>query len=987
MVGLYADVDVSTSETPVANPSAQGQGVKGDSPAPLGAGASGIPKTLLIGIVAVAVIVIASAAYFVTRPAGAATTTTTTTTVRTATTTIPQHLSSYQVDSCAIIGKPGVYNITQDIFTYNAKGPCISIISGDVVLNGGGHSVTGSGPFVKSAPPSYGIYAANVSDVTVEKVAVSRFSYGVYLAGDTDSGVYGITATNATLSDIYLNNTYDSVLSRDTRYEADSSGGLSIIGGGNNTVGNSSMMYNVFYGLYLNSSNNRFYNDSFANNPIDLVCGSNANNRNSNRFQGSNCEINNYCNFAHCKSQNDPYNIGNTQLQHTVSTCGTIDNAGVYTLSGNISLTDYVNVSNPLSSRYACITINSPDTRLDCNNNTIANSYYGVVVAGLYNTSVVDCAFRNDTYGLYERNTIGTVINNIKSTSSIYGVYLNATTGGLAYNVTGKDDVYGLFINASQQAGIYGINAIGNTYGVYVNGQEGNNYYSGTAINNSKGDFYCSASAYNSTQNIFHPFTCGSSDCAWASASCRTAVPVPLAVTPVYSCGAISASGNYKLNTGLVANASQACIKIEANDVSLDCGNHIISGIGSGTGIFIGGRNNVTLDNCRINGFDYAFRVANSSFITIQGSNASSNDYGFYMSNTAYSTVENNNASVFSRGAFYMDSLDNTVVKGNSAVSAGFGITGFSFKNASEDMIVNNKARNNGGYGFTLSRSKNNTMSNNTETGNGNAGYYCDAYSSGLYAQHNGVDYGIGKNGCKWMVEINPSVQESCSAVTSPSVVSFSQDMLYTYGSTCYSVMNQNGRSANNTVINCNGHTVLATDGGTFANISRSSGVQIENCYLKGFTNGIMSNGSDTTVLNNTIANTGTGVSISSSKYSTVKNNIIMNSSYGIIMGNTEYGNLENNTFASVNISMEFNNLFGALLQGNNARFGNIGMYLLNSTQNYFQDNTLMNQSNSGIICDRVSGNVINLNKDEGGNACSRNLECSWMTASPLCRT
>jgi hypothetical protein len=112
-----------------------------------------------------------------------------------------------------------------------------------------------------------------------------------------------------------------------------------------------------------------------------------------------------------------------------------------------------------------------------------------------------------------------------------------------------------------------------------------------------------------------------------------------------------------------------------------------------------------------------------------------------------------------------------------------------------------------------------------------------------------------------------------------------------------------------------------------------------------------------------------------------------MNSSYGIIMGNTEYGNLENNTFASVNISMEFNNLFGALLQGNNARFGNIGMYLLNSTQNYFQDNTLMNQSNSGIICDRVSGNVINLNKDEGGNACSRNLECSWMTASPLCRT
>ncbi len=948
-----------------------------------------LPRNVLIGIAALAVVIIAVAAIAVGYRPAQTTTTITATTISNVSTTVTTQLSSYQIYACTEIVQPGIYTITQDISTSNIAAPCISILSKGVILKGNGHSITGNGPFVNTSTPSYGIFVRDVSGVSVEGIKVSRFSYGVYLQRVSNSTFLNLKSVNSTISDIYLNGSSGIILSNDTMYSSESNGGgLVISGGGNNTVNDSGIMYNTYYGASLNSSGNRFYGDSFSNNPTDLLCGSNANNRNSNRFENSTCQVNQYCNFAYCRTKNTPYDIANTQLKENVVGCGSIDNSGIYMMGGNLSLTDYVNMSNPLSSRSACITINSPDVRLDCQNNTIYNAHYGVVVSGLYNTSVVNCGFRNDTYGLYDNGTIGTIISNVKSSNSTYGVYLSSTTGTLINNVTGTGDVYGLYMNASSGANLYGLNMHNNSYGVYVNGQEGNDYYGASLLNNTVGDLYCSANSYNSTQNLVRPLRCGSTDCVWADSYCPTAVSLPLAVTPVYSCGVISTPGTYQLKEGILSNTRKPCMTINASEVNFDCADNFIEGSGGGTAVYASNVANVSISNCRINSFDYAFNISNSRYVKITDSNASSVKYGIYESNSLYGNITNNNVSVFSGSGFVFNSTNNSVVESNNAKEGAVGAVSFDFARSFYNIISRNNAQNNGAYAFFMTRSLNNTFVNNSETGNGPAGYYCDAYSSGLYAQQNEVNYGNGKSGCRWMIELNPQVSQTCSALLSSSTVTLSQDMLFTYGSVCYSVINQNGQTANNTLINCNGHTVLATNGGTFVNISKTSGTQVENCYLKGFTTGISGNGVDTIVLNNTIANTKTGVRLSGSNYGVIKNNHITNSSYGIVMDNARYGSVMNNTITNVNISMQLNGLFSENVNNNTARFGNIGIYLFNATENLFAHNILTNQSNAGIICDNVSGSSANsINGDYGFNICSRNIACNWMTASPLCRT
>ncbi len=979
--GLYY-ADDGADPAPSAGPSAAGK-----APAPVGGKPRvNLPKNVILPVAAIIIIVvIAAAALVLYRPSSTTTSTSTTTVANSHTTTI--NLTVYQINSCATIKEPGIYNLVGNITTANTTAPCISILSGEVILHGNGHGVEGNGPFVQSLSPSYGIYVASVSGVTVENITVSKFSYGVYFSGVSNSSVIGVRALNATMSSIYLNDSYNNILSNDTVYSSESNkGGLYISMGGNNTIRNSSIKYNAYYGLYINSSGNRFYGDTFFNNPVDLECGANAYERNTNLFKGSSCQVNQYCNFAVCKNQNVPYNVNSSVLQTSVSSCGAINNMGTYKLTGNISLASYVNTSNPLSSKSACITINSPDVKLDCANNTISNAYYGVDVGGLYNTSVVDCSFKNDTYGLYEGGTIGTVINNIKAYDNVYGVYLNSTTGSLVSNMTGYNNVFGLYLNTSSGTNVYGIKTSNNSYGVYVNGQQGNQYYSGASENNTKGDVYCSASAYNSTQNIFQALGCGSTDCGWAN-SCKTTLSAPLLVTPVYSCSTISSSGSYVLKKGVLSKTQGTCMNILANNVTFNCDNNELQGSGGGSALYIQNRTGVTVENCNVNNFGSAFNISKSEYITIINANISRVDYGVHASNVSYSMVKGVNVSVFAKEGFLFSMLNNTVVQNNNAREGALGAVSFSFSGAFADLILNNNAQNNGGYGFSINSSKGNKMINNTETGNGKAGYYCDPYSSGLYAQPTNVNYGVGKVGCNWMIEVNPEVTQSCSAILSSSTVALSQDMLYTYGSTCFSVINQNGKSANNTVINCEGHTVFATKGGTFVNISGSSGTQIENCYMKNFTQGVVSNGgSDTVVLNNTFANLKTAVNMKNADYNNVRGNRITNSSYGVYLQNARYGSVENNTFTNTNISMEFSGLFSEVVSGNKVGLGNIGVYLLNSTEDILSNNILLNQSNSGIICNGGSENISTLNKDYGNNVCSGNIACKWMTASPLCK-
>ncbi len=711
--------------------------------------------------------------------------------------------------------------------------------------------------------------------------------------------------------------------------------------------------------------------------------------RNSNNFSSSNCQVNQYCNFAKCKTQNTPYNVNNTALQHTISSCGAIDSPGVYTLGSNLVLTNQVNLSNPLSSKSSCIYVNAPQVRLNCANLTISNAYYGVLVSGLYNTSVVNCGFTNDTYGLYLKGTIGTNAGNIRVQNNIYGIYLNGTTGAVLNGVNAHNNLFGIYFNGASGTSVYGVNSNNNGYGVYVNGAQGNDYYTGNAYSNTNADLYCSASSYNTTQNFVKSLTCGSTDCQWAMGSCSKQLNAPLLVTPISSCTTIVNPGNYSMNGGILSQNKGTCMTIAANGVTFNCNNHFINGVGQGfgTAFNIQGTSNVTINGCSISNFRNGVVGNNTAYIKLENLNISNVNYGIYQSNSIYETIQTDSVSTFSSAAYSFNALNNTVVTGDSASSGTTGAPSFAFSNSYKNLIANNYGSNAGPYAFTFNRSRTNTISNNTAVTSTSTGYYCDAPSSGLFAQQNGVNYGVGKVGCIWMVEVNREIPQNCGAIMSSSTVVLSQDMLYTYGGSCYSVSSSNQSSANNTVINCAGHTVLSNSGGTFVNVGNAQGVTVENCYIKNFTTAVSSSSiQGPSVINNTISNVKNGVVLQNGNYSHVSRNRILNASYGVVAATSPRGLvISNNIFAGDNVSMQLTGVYGWTLNNNTATGGSIGVYLINSQIGAFQNDILTSQSQASLLCTSGAGNLSSLNRDLGGNICSTEKGCAWTTISPKC--
>lgn len=889
------------------------------------------------------------------------------------------------LSGCTAITSSGTYYLSGNINTSIKNGACILISSSNVRFLGKGKVITGSGPFISSPPFSYGIKIANVTNVTIQNLTIYKFSYDVYLANVAASKIYNVTSANATLTGIYLLNTVNSTLYKNQIYgTAGAFGGLLIQGGKGNIVTNDIVGNNAYVGIEVNSTNNTFINQSMIGNPIDIKCDVNAYFKSSNKFSTSKCSNNLFCNFAYCAKRNQPYDISKLRLAPKVSTCGSISGSGSYSLSSGLNLRSYVNVSNPLSSNSACITVNASNVKLDCAGNSIYNSRYGILVSNDFNVSVINCNLTNNTYGIYSSGSFSTNINRTAISNSNIGAYYRNTTGGVINNVTYKGNKYGLYINLSTALLLNRINANNNTYGVYYAGGGGNAFNGGSFISNYR-DLYCSANTYNSTTNLFEQVNCGNTDCNWAS-TCKARVFPPLAVFNIAACGVINVSGSYALSKSVLTNLSTGrnCIVIKTDGVSLNCNNHLIAGTGNGNGILVVNHKNITIQNCFISKFSngiFANNTANSAFTFINVTNSTN---GFNIRNSTYETLAFDNA-VPNINGFLFNSTSYSIILNNSESSGTTNSSGFIISNSYNNIIENNKAQNNRLYGYELANSRANIVANNTASGNSAFDYYCLPGSTGIYAELGGINSGLTKSSCAWALVLPPSSTAQCFAISTAQSVVLTQDMLYTFGGSCYTVFDQKLSSADGTTINCNGHTVGATNGGTFVDVVNATSVNVQNCYLIGFNTGILSTADNTTVINNTIATVNRSVSINGGARSTVKNNVILNASYGVFEQNANYGTIQNNLLGSTNIGIDLVGGTSASIINNIAQKTVIGLYLINSITNQVQNNVLLNATAYGIYCGKGSTNSSSVNRDFGGNVCSGNYQCSWMTSSPQC--
>jgi len=936
--------------------------------------------TLYAGIVIILIIIVA-AVFLVSKPTQHAVTTTSI-----FTTTIQQPVMT-EITNCTTISKPGRYYLTKSISTNLANGACISVDASNVQIIGNFNKIKGSGPFVGVPPFTYGIVVRNASNVTISSINITQFSFGIYFQNVNNSTISNSNLTKNTISNIFLNNSrFNNIEHTTASLSSSTSGSISILGGGNNIFLNDSIYSNAYYGFVVNSTGNKFINDVLNNNPQDLVCYKEAGFSNSNLFSDTTCKSNLYCNFAWCSQSNVELNISQITLPYNISNCGYINAPGTYTLTSDILANNYFNMSNPSSKSFACITINSPDVALNCNTHAIKNAGIGIRLSGNFNNTIKDCLIENSSYGIYLNNSFYPRLENVTLTNNTYGIYVNNMNSGSAFYINGSGNKYGVFINNTNTFTLSNFNFSKNQYGIYVNTGGSNIYNNGIAEKNTYGDIYCTASSYNVSPSLFTDVLCGLTDCNWGTSCARHALP-PISVYPLNNCTTITIPGSYSINSNIKAVPN--CFNIKTSNVSINCMNNYIAGSYSGSAFELHNVSNVDISNCRISQFATGFSITNSSYIAIQNINISKVGFGVDASNLIYSKIINVNTTGFYNAGFDFNKLNSSIVNGDTALNGVNSSSGFIISNSTKNIISFNNANQNQLYGFMIYNSNNNNIFNNTAYSN-KIDYYCSPSSSGVYAELNGVNFGSTKADCRWLVELNSqSLSQTPLSISSSSTLVLTQDILYPYGEILYNIYNTKQSSANNTLINCNYHTILATHGGTFANIENASNVKIENCYLVNFTNAIKG-GSQTGLeaLNNTIVNSDIAISATSASYPKVVNNTILNSSYGILFVNTNYGTLQKNYIADSNMSIELAGGLGYQITKNIANHGSIGMYIINSTTNILQGNIFTNMSRYGIACTGLATNAsISLNKDYGNNVCSSNFDCYWMTSSPLCTT
>lgn len=902
-----------------------------------------------------------------------------------ATTTVPT--VSYSIDSCTTITAPGTYHVTGNIGTSIYNGSCISVNAADVRIEGDGHTITGNGPFVDTPPYSHGIEVDSQSNVSISGLTIAKFSYGIVLYNSNHLSVSNTTVRNSTITGLEVNRSSDNAFyGVNVSGSTGEQGGIYVLMSDNNTFTDSASQYNAYYGItFSNSTGNRVYNGLVIGNPVDLSCDYNSTLRSANKVLNTTCYVNDQCNFAYCSEVNTQAGVGSVHLYAgSINKCGTISQGGSYTLTNNLDLADYLNTSMSQNRDSPCLVVNASNVYLNCNGHTISNAPYGIRAAGQYNVTLDNCNVVNSTYGVYLNGVVKFMLSSIGAYNSDYGVAVTNSTNGNLTRITSSGNRFGLYLNGTVYTTISGLDVHGNTYGVLTDNSSSVHFGGGSVQSDSKSDFYCTPSTYNSSSITMSGTSCTSTDCNWAP-SCPVKTLPTLSQYPIGSCSTIRSSGTYGISGNILAGGS-TCFSIAVSNVTVDCNGHSITGSGSDSAFYIGGVDNVNVTDCKIAQFQDGIQAADARNVSISSTSISAVGGGVSLYGTYNALVSNVTVSRYSDYGFALNGTTNSVVTGDSAASISTG-DGFVLYKSFFDTMVNDSV-NSSKYGFYVSMSRNNTIRNNVALANKAYDFYCDAYSSPVYAQTHGTDTGVTKAGCQWLVLTSETVStaaQRCTLITSPNLVTFSLDAVYPYGSTCFNIRSNSTLRASGTTINCNGHTVLATHGGTFVSVTNTSNVEIENCVLIGFSSPItISSGlpeTGITLLNNTIADTpGNAIYVDNVQNSRVLDNSMLNDSRAAYLSRFNTSAVSNNRVNGSGTGIYVKDSIAVTAENNTVRSGSAGLAFVNTSEVTIYNNSIASGSDALLCMGVLSGNA-----DKGGNVCSSNVGCGWVT-SPQCK-
>jgi len=154
-------------------------------------------------------------------------------------------------------------------------------------------------------------------------------------------------------------------------------------------------------------------------------------------------------------------------------------------------------------------------------------------------------------------------------------------------------------------------------------------------------------------------------------------------------------------------------IVIERDNIVVDGTGYTIQGAGSGIGLDLSNRNNVTVRNMKAKGFDYSIYLYDSSNNNISENSVTNNNIAIYLSWSSNNSISQNDLIQNGDGVWLRYSSNNTLAANNIASNWG-GI--LLFWSSNNTLAGNNLGSNQ--YGIRLHESSENTLSKNMMNGN-----------------------------------------------------------------------------------------------------------------------------------------------------------------------------------------------------------------------------------------------------------------------------
>lgn len=900
----------------------------------------------------------------------------------TTTTAVTTTINSNLVGSCRSINSPGTYSFSGNITTGISSGPCINVTADGVQLDCNGHGVTGSGPYSGVGPFTYGIKVAG-NDIGITDCAVMNFSYGIFTA----PGSSGITINRNRISDNYISNLYmngtgsSSVYSNMFTGSVGRPGSVYITNGStDDSFYNNTVLGAAYIGINISSTGNSFHNNYINRTPVSFSCSPYGGIRENNKGFANNCQVNSGCAFLECEFNNTPPNLAGVTLSNQVSGCGAVNFPGVYNLSGPINMALYVNPA--YSKNEACINIRTRNVTLNCNGYAISNATIGIAASQVDGISVKGCVINATNYGLDFENVSLSEVSNTRISGGAAGVLLGNSHQDNLKNITVAGSNKGIFLSNSTTDTINRFSVVNNSYGLYLSNSTGNIFDGGVAKNNLVLDVYATNNSAKANYNLMTTTSCGFTNAVWAP--CVNHVSLSIGYYPINSCTTIMKPGNYSLQLDLAAS-TQVCINVRSSNVSLKCNGHQISASilpSTGSSIAINGVTNVTVTGCRISGYGVGVNATNSSDIGVSNSSFSSEDYGVSFNRVNGSSIVKDSVSATTYyGIGLLNSNDNLVAY-NNFTSASSSSSASLLLNSSRDNVVASNRGYHGYVGMSLQGSSiNNTVMNNTMSGSSTLDYVCSTQSSGLGSEYGGINYGASGSGCHWLAVLTPLSNLHCAATFASNRFTLTTGNQYTAGTTCFNVY------GNSTILNCQGATILANHGGALMS-AKNAQATVENCYVKGFdtvlsgTNSTLKLLNDTILLNSTSAPYQAALNLTKSGYVYAQYDNITSPQYGILVSGAEGGSLLDDDVFAGSVAYSVVNSTDLSITNNNAQPGSGIGFILNGSSSIKVQNNNFSGILFGVECLGAMSQSPYYTTDLGGNSCTSQYKCGWISSS-----